>query len=44
MTQEEQAKAAAEAAAAARAEAARQRAEDELRRHGQAVSGIGGAR
>ncbi|MFI9824598.1 hypothetical protein ACIHFC_29715 [Streptomyces sp. NPDC052013] len=45
MTDQEQARAAAEAAAAAqRAEAARQQAEAELRRHGQAVSGIGGAR
>lgn len=41
----EQEKAAAEAAEAAqRAEQQRQQAEAELRRHGQAVSGIGGAR
>ncbi|MEY9998184.1 hypothetical protein ABIE67_010305 [Streptomyces sp. V4I8] len=41
----EQEKAADEAAAAAqRAEQQRQQAEAELRRHGQAVSGIGGAR
>ncbi|MFI1291617.1 hypothetical protein ACH4VM_24660 [Streptomyces sp. NPDC020792] len=46
MTEQEEAQArAAEAAAAAqRAEAARQQAEAELRRHGQAVSGIRGAR
>ena len=42
MTAQEQAAAASEAAEAARkAEEARQQAEAELRRHGQAVSGMG---